>query len=102
MRKCAHGIIGDMEGHVSQNKSRISVCPVGFEYGWKRPKEFDPGLQYNAWVEYQWDTVFEFCMMMVEAYRYARMDVSEYMPLMLSCLRFYDEHYQYLSALRYA
>ena len=28
--------------------------PVGFEYGWKRPKEFDPGLQYNAWVEYQW------------------------------------------------
>ena len=74
--------------------------PVGFEYGWKRPKEFDPGLQYNAWVEYQWDTVFEFCMMMVEAYRYARMDVSEYMPLMLSCLRFYDEHYQYLSALR--
>ena len=74
--------------------------PVGFEYGWKRPARFDSGVQYNSWVEYQWDTVFEFCMMMVEAYRYNRMDISKYIPLMLSCLKFYDEHYQYLSALR--
>ena len=74
--------------------------PVGFEYGWKRPIGYDPGMQYNNWVEYQWDTVFEFCMMMVEAYRYARLDPTPGLPLMLSCLRFYDEHYQYLSSLR--
>lgn len=74
--------------------------PVGFEYGWKRPKEFDPGVQYNAWIEYQWDTVFEFCMMMLETHNYQGKDISKYLPLMVSCLRFYDEHYQYLSSLR--
>ena len=27
------------------------------EYGQKRPEDFDKGVEYNAWLEYEWDTV---------------------------------------------
>jgi len=74
--------------------------PVGYEYGWKRPAFYDKGMQYNKWVDYQWDTVLEFCFMMLEAHRYAGMDIKPYLPLMESALRFYDEHYQYLAERR--
>ena len=74
--------------------------PVGFEYSWKRPEDFDPGVQYNAWVEYQWDTVLEFCMMIIDTYFYNGTNISQYLPLIESCLKFYDEHYQYLSLRR--
>ena len=74
--------------------------PVGFEYSWKRPEDFDPGEQYNAWIEYQWDTVLEFCMMIIDTYFYNGTNISKYLPLIESCLKFYDEHYQYLSLKR--
>lgn len=74
--------------------------PVGFEYSWKRPEDFDPGVQYNAWIEYQWDTVLEFCMMIIDTYFYNGTNISKYLPLIESCLKFYDEHYQYLSLRR--
>jgi hypothetical protein len=44
--------------------------PNSAEYGWKRPAGFDKGVEYNAWLEYTWDTVFEFCLMMLETERY--------------------------------
>lgn len=65
------------------------------EYGWKRPDFFDKGLEYNAWLEYEWDTVFEFCLMMLEQERYQQTDISEYLPLIESCLTFFEEHYIY-------
>ena len=34
--------------------------PNPAEYEWKRPADYDPGMEYNAWLEYEWDTVFEF------------------------------------------
>ncbi|WP_209404925.1 DUF5703 domain-containing protein [Pseudozobellia sp. WGM2] len=74
--------------------------PVGFEYGWKRPEYFDPGMEYNSWIEYQWDTSFEFCQMILDAYSFKNVDIKKYVPLIESCLRFYDEHYQYLSEQR--
>ena len=74
--------------------------PVAFEYGWKRPGEFDPGVQYNSWVEYQWDTALEFCWMILEYQRYCGSDISRYLPLIESCLTFFDEHYQMLSMQR--
>ena len=74
--------------------------PNPAEYGWKRPENYDKGMEYNAWLEYQWDTVFEFCMMMLEQERYAGKDISEYIPLIESCLTFFDEHYQYLAKQR--
>ena len=30
------------------------------EYGQKRPADFDKGVEYNAWLEYEWDTVLNF------------------------------------------
>ncbi|MDR6337803.1 hypothetical protein HNQ91_000825 [Filimonas zeae] len=67
------------------------------EYGIKRPEGYDAGMEYNAWLEYQWETCFEFCLMILDAERYAGMDITAYIPLIESCLTFYDEHYQYLA-----
>ena len=67
------------------------------EYGWKRPAEYDKGMEYNAWLEYEWDTVLEFCYMMLETERYAGKDIKLYIPFIESCLTFFNEHYQYLS-----
>lgn len=74
--------------------------PNSAEYGWKRPADFDKGLEYNAWLEYEWDTVLEFCLMMLETEQYAGNDITSYIPFIESCLRFYNEHYQYLAAKR--
>ncbi|MDO3695287.1 DUF5703 domain-containing protein [Wenyingzhuangia sp. chi5] len=74
--------------------------PNPAEYSWKRPVDYDAGMQYNAWLEYQWDTVFEFCKMMLEQKEYANIDVRKYNNFVLSCLRFFDEHYQYLAKKR--
>lgn len=74
--------------------------PNPSEYGWKRPVDYDPGMQYNAWLEYQWDTVLEFCKMMLDQYYYAGLNVEPYIEFVLSSLRFFDEHYQYLARKR--
>ncbi|PHN02424.1 DUF5703 domain-containing protein [Flavilitoribacter nigricans] len=67
------------------------------EYGWKRPADYDAGLMYNAWLEYQWDTALEFCLMALMLHDYRAEDISDYIPLITSCLTFFDEHYQYLA-----
>ncbi len=67
------------------------------EYGQKRPLGFDKGVEYNAWLEYEWDTVFEFCLMMLQENEYTGKDISDRVPFIESCLRFFDEHYQYLA-----
>ncbi len=74
--------------------------PNPSEYGWKRPEYFDKGIEYNAWLEYQWDTVLEFCHMILETNRYNGDDISKYIPLVESCLTFFDEHYTYLAKMR--
>ena len=70
------------------------------EYGKKRPEGFDPGLEYNAWLEYCWDTILEFCEMAFQMHRYEGYDISEYIPMIESSVRFFDEHYQYLAKRR--
>ena len=74
------------------------------EYGTKRPDGFDPGMERNAWLEYEWDTCLEFCMMALEANAQRSMSNvqrstfnDQYLPMIRSCLRFFDEHYQYLA-----
>ena len=74
--------------------------PCYAEYGTKRPAGFDPGMEYNLWLEYEWDTCLEFCMMALEAHRYNGMNIDKYLPMIRSCLRFFDEHYQYLARQR--
>ncbi|KAA6301106.1 MAG: hypothetical protein EZS26_002754 [Candidatus Ordinivivax streblomastigis] len=71
-----------------------------YEYGGKRPEYYDKGQEYSTSLEYLWDTVLEFCFMMLEKERYTGADISEYIPLIESSLRFFDEHYQYLAKQR--
>jgi hypothetical protein len=70
------------------------------EYGTKRPAGYDKGMEYNAWLEYEWDTVFQFCLMMLDEQQYSGKNIREYIPLIESCLTFYNEHYQYLAKQR--
>lgn len=74
--------------------------PNPTEYEWKRPADYDAGMEYNAWLEYEWDTVFEFCQMMLQQKEYAGEDIRKYNSFIISCLRFFDEHYQYLAKQR--
>jgi Domain of unknown function (DUF5703) len=67
------------------------------EYGQKRPADFDRGVEYNEWLKYEWDTVFEFCLMMLEEENYTGKNISTAIPFIESCLSFFDEHYQYLA-----
>jgi len=70
------------------------------EYGANRPADFDPGVDYNAWLEYHWDSALEFCYMMLETGEYGGKDVKPYLPFIESCLDFFDEHYRYLAKKR--
>lgn len=70
------------------------------EYGWNRPDAYAPGMMYNAWLEYLWDTSLEFCQMALQLHEYDEENISEYIPLIESCLTFFDEHYQYLAQVR--
>jgi hypothetical protein len=70
------------------------------EYSAKRPADFDKGVEYNAWLEYMWDTVLEFCIMMLQQETYTGYNNSERIAFVESCLTFFDEHYQYLAGQR--
>lgn len=65
------------------------------EYGKKRPTDYDRGVDYNAWLEYTWDTVLEFCGMALDANRNGNMNISDYIPMIKESVRFFDEHYQW-------
>jgi len=69
--------------------------PLAASYGWNRPKNAQLGLEYNLWLEYLWDTSLEFCMMAIEMHNYKQIDIAKYVPLIKSCLTFFDEHYKY-------
>jgi len=71
--------------------------PNPSEYGWKRPDYFNKGVEYNAWLEYEWDTVLEFCQMILETRNYDNADITRYYPLIESAVTFFDEHYRYLA-----
>lgn len=77
---------------------QIENCglPNPTEYGKHKPGD-DPGMDRNAWLEYQWDTALEFCSMIMQAHKYSGMDIAEYEPLIRQTLIFFDEHYQYIA-----
>lgn len=77
---------------------QIENCglPNPTEYGKHKPGD-DPGMDRNAWLEYQWDTALEFCSMIMQAHKYSGMDIAEYEPLIRQTLIFFDEHYQYVA-----
>lgn len=88
------------EGASFTEQIELFGLPNYMEYGTKRPEWFDKGVEYNAWLEHCWDTVLEFCQMIIETWRYDKADVERYKPLIESSLRFFDEHYQYLARRR--
>lgn len=70
-------------------------------FGLPNPAEYgnhsaadDWGVEKNLWLEYQWDTVLEFCSMILMAHDYADMDITPYHELISQSLRFFDEHYR--------
>jgi hypothetical protein len=71
--------------------------PCGFEYGWRRnwsqPGSSDAGVQDSAYVDYVWDTVLEICLMMLDVERFTGDNISRRLPLIESCLIFFDQHY---------
>ena len=73
--------------------------PNPAEYGKHKPGE-DPGVERNAWLEYQWDTSLEFCSMILLSNRYFGTDIKRYEEMIRQCLLFYDLHYQYLAKQR--
>ncbi len=77
---------------------QIENCglPNPTEYG-KHKTGDDPGMDRNAWLEYQWDTALEFCSMIMQAHKYEGMNIMKYEPLIKQVLIFFDEHYQYLA-----
>jgi hypothetical protein len=66
--------------------------PNPAEYG-KHPEGTDPGVERNAWLEYQWDTALEFAMMSLSSAPSPK-ERGVY-SLANEVLRFFDEHYQW-------
>jgi hypothetical protein len=63
--------------------------PLATSYGWNRPENFPKGLEYNFWLEYQWDTQLEFALMMLDLERFTGQDISMYIPFIESGLTFF-------------
>ena len=72
--------------------------PNPAEYGKKRVGG-EPGVEDNRWLEYEWDTALEFADMYCN-YPFKLSPIGEQKAresarkMILSCLRFFDEHYE--------
>ena len=69
---------------------------------WSKPKlQPRPGADISTIqvvaVRDLYDTVLEFCEMILQAQSYSGQDISEYLPLIQSCVTFFDEHYRALN-----
>lgn len=75
--------------------------PVAYSYGMEPRTGMRPrGKQANAYCEYLWDTVMDFCLMMIRTNTYEGRDITPYIPFIESCLTFFDEHYRMLALQR--
>ena len=75
----------------------FGLC-CGQEWGWTRtwnkPATRLPGVEDSAFVDHLWDTVLEFCLMMLEVNRFKGEDASVDIGFIDSCLTFFDQHYR--------
>ncbi len=60
-----------------------------------RPTPPDIGTMKNGFLSELFDTVLEFCQMILDAQLYSGQDINRYLPLINSCVDFQDEHYRY-------
>lgn len=71
------------------------------EYGYGKHSEgSDRGVERNAWLEYEWDTVLEFCQQILDSRDYFATDITKYEPMIESCLKFFEQHYRMLALKR--
>jgi hypothetical protein len=54
----------------------------------------DRGIEDSRYVDYLWETVLEFCQMILDQERYSGADITRYLPLIESSVTFFDRHYQ--------
>lgn len=60
----------------------------------------DHGALLNDYCSDQYDTVLEFCLMALDLHRYTGQDIDRYLPLVDSCVTFFDEHHRLTNAAR--
>lgn len=60
----------------------------------ERGKNYDRTELRGPWIKYEYSTQLEFSYMILEYHRYSGRDISEYIPFIESCVRFYFEHYK--------
>jgi hypothetical protein len=65
-------------------------------YSWRggRPKDFEKGELFNPAISTFYQGQLEHAFMILEYHRFSGRDISVYMPFILSCVKFYDQHYQ--------
>jgi hypothetical protein len=80
--------------------------PISYEWGWESPRDHEPGDHYprqsffdptelaRPWVRYHYSTQLEMSYLMLEAHRYAGLDIRPYLPMIDASVRFFDEHYR--------
>ena len=66
----------------------------GWHRSWDRPSSRLPGIEDSAFVDHLWDTVLEFCLMMLEGGRFTGTYASGDLAFIDSCLTFFDQHYR--------
>jgi len=82
-----HGKTGPRSDSAS---TRLVIDSTG-----KKIRVLDYGYLDNDWVSDEYDNALEFAFMVLEYQRFSGEDISGYLPFVTSCVRFYDEHYQY-------
>ncbi|TCP29650.1 hypothetical protein EV292_1161 [Sphingomonas sp. BK235] len=75
----------------------FGLC-CGQEWGWRRDWTKAaarlPGVEDSPYVDYLWDTVLEFCLMMLEVGRFTGQYRADDLGFVDSCLTFFDQHYR--------
>lgn len=77
----------------------VGVC-WGFETSsqplYVRPAYMEPAELRCPWTRYEYVTALEFAYMILEYLRYSERPIERYLPLIDSCLAFFQEHYEKL------
>ena len=81
------------EGACFSEQTENFGLPNPAEYG-KHKEGDDWGVENNRWLEYEWDTVLEFCQMaLLMRPWYPDSTLEKYQTLIDESLRFFSEHY---------
>ncbi|MGP7797080.1 DUF5703 domain-containing protein [Sphingomonas sp. CLY1604] len=68
--------------------------PGARDYGWTRGPGTEPGVEDNPYIGRLWETALEFCLMILQFQQFTGLDITRYIPLVESCLTFFDQHFQ--------